>query len=445
MNKERQYLLDYINENQCGFYQGCFNIIQTPCGSGKTFFCMDIICNPNTKYAKNKCLYITDTRALAESVRMDYERKTGMKASQWNWNLNVITYQTFANLIRDNNGINWLKQYDYIFLDEVHQLFIYSKQYDKEKDFTNAKYSLIINGLSNIAEETTLVCLSATPKPLYDYIIDRGLGHMIHEVIPATDIRKIKSYVTQTTYETTNMQEIAYNLKLDDDTKVFVFAQTINELKNYERIFRSHNYTTLALWNDKRYQQGEHKHKLTDYQLQARDKLLETGEFDEQILLLNGAYESGINIEHSPESKKQTVIVMVAHNDKIKIEQARGRIRHDIDVLYHTQFIDNFYEDCMGEENNVELCERLEDLVELCKNEPFRFKKKDGLREIADICNLFIVVKHKQVQLVKVNTINNYLSVLELPYEIQVKQHTYRENGKMNKFQYYVVVRTDEE
>ena len=108
---ERQYLLDYINENDSKFYQNCFNIIKTPCGSGKTYFCMDVICNPNTKYTLNRCLYVTDTRALAESVRIDYENRTKMKASQWNWNLNVITYQTLANKIRDNEGIGWLSQY----------------------------------------------------------------------------------------------------------------------------------------------------------------------------------------------------------------------------------------------------------------------------------------------------------------------------------------------
>ena len=436
---ERQYLLDYINENDSKFYQNCFNIIKTPCGSGKTYFCMDVICNPNTKYTLNRCLYVTDTRALAESVRIDYENRTKMKASQWNWNLNVITYQTLANKIRDNEGIGWLSQYDYVFLDEIHQLFIYSKQYDSCKhEDDNARYSLIINNLIKIAEETTLVCLSATPKPLYTYVIDKKLGYMIHDVIPPTDIRKIKSYVTQTTYETTNMQEIAYNLKLDDETKVFVFAQTINELKNYEKIFRGHGYSTLALWNDTKYQKDEHKHKLTDYQLQAREKLLETGEFDEQVLLLNGAYESGINIEHSPESKKQTVIVLVAHNDDIKIEQARGRIRHDIDVLYHNDYVEDLYEQ-MGEENNVELCERLNELVERCEEEPHSFIGKDGLREIADVCNLFMVVKHRQVQLVTVKAINTYLNVLELPYEIVQKRYSYREKGKPKNFRYYVI------
>ena len=440
----KQYLLEYINENHCCFYKNSFNIIQSPCGSGKTYFCMDVICNPNTQYTQHKCLYITDTRALAESVRMDYEHRTGRKASQWNWNLNVITYQTLANKIRDNEGVEWLSAYDYVFLDEIHQLFIYSQQYDGKKDDGNARYSLIINKLKSIAETTTLICLSATPKPLYDYIHKRNLYCMVNDVIPPVDIRKIKTYITQATYITQNMQELVYNLKLDQDTKVFLFAQTISELKNYERIFRSNGYTTLALWNSTRYQDDEHKYKLTPYQLEARQRLLETGEFDEQILLLNGAYESGINIEHMPTSKKQTVIILVAHNNNIKIEQARGRIRHDIDILYHTEYIDNLYEQ-MGVENNLELCERLDELVEICEQEPFRFKKKEGLREIADICNFYTIVKHKQVQLTKYSTINTRFEVLELPYKIEMLTHTYRLNGKMNKFQYYIVIKTNED
>lgn len=144
-----------------------------------------------------------------------------------------------------------------------------------------------------------------------------------------------------------------------------------------------------------------------------------------------------------PTSEKKTVIVLVAHTDSIKIEQARGRIRHDIDVLYHTEWADNLYEQ-MGEENNIELCERLEDLVEECELEPHTFIGKDGLREIADICNLFTVVKHKQVQLTKMETINTRLRLLELPYEIQTQRHTYRENGKVKAFRYYIVVRTSD-
>jgi hypothetical protein len=99
----------------------------------------------------------------------------------------------------------------------------------------------------------------------------------------------------------------------------------------------------------------------------------------------------------------------------------------------------------MGVENNLELCERLDELVEICEQEPFRFKKKEGLREIADICNFYTIVKHKQVQLTKYSTINTRFEVLELPYKIEMLTHTYRLNGKMNKFQYYIVIKTNED
>ena len=441
---ERQYLLDYINENECEFYRGCFNIIQTPCGSGKTFFCMDVICNPNTKYTLNRCLYVTDTRALADSVRLDYEKKTGMKASQWNWNLNVITYQTFTNIIhqkKKNSELNeWLKQYDYIFLDEVHQLFIYSRNFDKTKKGDNARYSIAIESLETICNRTTLICLSATPSPLYEHIFKCGLGDIVHDIVLPGDVCKIKSYVTHTTQRTIDLHEVVYNLKLDDNTKVFLYCQQVNQMKSYEKIFRDKGHSVLTLWSD-----NNTNHEMTDYQLQARDKLLTTGEFDEKILILNDAYESGINIEHSPDSKRQTTIVLVAHSDEIKREQARGRIRHDIDLLYYTvrdADID-YYEDCMGEENNVELCERLEQMVLECEEDEYRFINKTGQNEISDICNIHVKIKNRIIKIVKYDKLNNQLKILELPYRIECTECDRKINGVRVK-RIYHVVRTKE-
>ena len=123
---------------------------------------------------------------------------------------------------------------------------------------------------------------------------------MVNDVIPPVDIRKIKTYITQATYITQNMQELVYNLKLDQDTKVFLFAQTISELKNYERIFRSNGYTTLALWNSTRYQDDEHKYKLTPYQLEARQRLL-----DESSSEKKQAKKKGIDLTKMFEEMKK--------------------------------------------------------------------------------------------------------------------------------------------
>lgn len=426
---ERQYLLDYINENECEFYRGCFNIIQTPCGSGKTFFCMDVICNPNTKYTLNRCLYVTDTRALADSVRLDYEKKTGMKASQWNWNLNVITYQTFANKIHEqreqNTLLEWIRQYDFIFLDETHQLFEYSKTYDTTRKETSIPYYTAINVLPKIANNTTLICLSATPKPLYEHIFSHGLSELIHDVIPPQDIRKIKTYVTYATQRTLSLHETVYNLNMDDNTKVLLYTPRVNEMRSYEKIFRNKGCSVLLLWS-----LNNDDHEMTPYQLEARQKLLDTGEFDEQVLIINAGYESGINIEHSPNSEKLTRIVLVGSSDEIKHEQVRGRIRHDIDLLYYTVKLDEVdYCEWSGEENNVELCERLDALVEECEKDPYRLINKQGKQEIADVCNLHIVVNHQTRKIKEWQKLNTQFRVLELPYEIKCESVDRKVNG----------------
>ena len=99
------------------------------------------------------------------------------------------------------------------------------------------------------------------------------------------------------------------------------------------------------------------------------------------------------------------------------------------------------HENYIMSQNEVEvLLNNLEILIDECMQDKFVFMKKDGLRRISSVLQLYDFNKHFCLT---VKSINNQLELLELPYEIQVKQHTYRENGKMNKFQYYVVVRTD--
>jgi hypothetical protein len=434
-----------------GLYLGEVNLIKAQCGCGKTYWAMDCICNEMSAYYSPKNLYVTDTTALKQSVQASYFRVSGRHAGSWSDSLNVITYQTFANIIQEKllNGediTDYFKQYDTIFLDEVHQLFIYANKFDESKEGTDqAEYKVIINQLENMMNSTVLVCLSATPKPLYAHFMRLGIPEVVHEVIPIGCINDLYAYSTKIAHQVIDLTDVAYNIELEENTKLFVFASTIRELKQYERIFRSKGYTTLALWNNKKYQQGEHKYKLTDYQLEARQRLLDTGEFTEQVLLLNAAYESGINIEHMPNSKQETIYVMVASSDEIKITQARGRIRHNIDTLFSLMNFNNIeYTDWQGIEVNQELVYRLDELVDVTDDDPYLFEGKDGLKKLADFIRVANRNKYGQLyQCQTVNSINKELLARELPYKIIVDSEKKRVNGKPTTIRYYTVVRTD--
>ena len=444
---EIMYLKEYINTKKLYLVENEVNLVKAQCGCGKTHWAMDCILNEQSPYYSPRNLYVTDTSALKQSVQHSYYKATGKYAGEFNENMNVITYQHLANIIQEKllnqeDLAKYFKQYDTVFLDEVHQLFIYANKFDECKKGTDlAEYELIIKNLLTIMNNTKLVCLSATPKPLYKHFSDLDCLELIHDVLPVGSVDELNSYTTRVTHEVLDLYDIAYNIKLNEDTKLFIFANTIRELKKYENILRNRGFTTLALWNHKKYQEEDNVHKLTEYQIQARDKLLKTGEFDEQVLLLNGAYESGIDIEYSDTSKKETIYIIVASSNEIKITQARGRIRHDIHTMYTLMNVEQTdYTQWQGIENNQDLCDRLDELVDECEDNEYVFKGKDGLKQISEYLRLTSRNKYGQLIIcTSLKAINNELLLRDLPYKIEKETTEKRIDGKRIKFNYYTV------
>lgn len=444
--KKPMYLLDYMNKEKPFFIENSCNLIQCKCGGGKTYWCLDCVNNPNSIYYSEKNLYVTDTSALRESVKMDYFKVSGRVASKENEEFNVITYKTLANIIQEklDNGESleeYFSEYDKIFFDEVHQLFVYHYKYDDVEDDDQAKYELIIDNFQTIIDSSAiLICLSATPKYLYNHFqYNMRQIELIHEVIHHTDIHKIKSYSTRVPHKVKNkdeLKQITHNIELDEDEKLFIYANTIKELREYEHILTSRGYSCTTLWSSKS------KQHMTKKQLKARKKLLEDGEFDTQVLLLNGAYESGINIENGEDSKQQTIYVIVSSSSDVQIEQARGRIRHDIEVLYSLLKDDELL---TTEKDFDEIYDTLEQLEEECQNDEERFANKDGLNEIATRLDIWFKYKgdKKRRQATSVKKINEVLEELGLPFIVIKRSKTVRNGKKTSTLSHYVIERVE--
>ena len=419
------YLLEYMNKQKPQLYIGEINLVQCQCGSGKTYWCLDCIVNEESPYYSERNLYVTDTKALKESVMSDYERVSGRKSKN---NFRVITYQHLAydiqrTLETGESLEEYFSQYDKIFLDEVHQLFTYAYKYDKKDEIERARYSLIISNLLIMMNNTTLICLSATPQLLFNYFnYEIKEPQLINEIIQSTEMGKLRHYITESEYEVVDMKKVVQNIQVGENEKLFIFANTIRELKEYEHILKNRGYSTLALWNDKRYQKPtengeEHQHKMTDEQLDKRDILLKTGEFDTQVLLLNGAYESGINIEYSKDSQQQTIYVMVATPNRTQVIQARGRIRHNIKELYYLMKINDIH---LSDDEYYRICDTLEELEEICNENTLSFYGKIGLNEIATRLDLYFHYngQGKRQKATSYKQIKKQLELLQVPYEI---------------------------
>ena len=444
--KKTMYLLEYMNKQKPMFAVDSCNLIQCKCGGGKTYWCLDSIVNEDSYYYSEKNLYVTDTSALRESVKADYFKVSGRFAQKDNEQLNVITYKLLANIIQEqlDNGNDleeYFSQYDKIFLDEVHQLFVYHYKYDEQEDDEQAKYELIMDSLlTMINSDAILICLSATPQHLYNYFqYEIRQPELIHEIIQPTDITKIKSYSNRVEHKVKckdELRQVANNIELDDDEKLFIFANTIKELKEFEHILISKGYSCTTLWSIKS------DRKMTKRQLKSRKILLDTGEYDSQVLLLNGAYESGINIENSKDSKKETIYVIVSSASDVQIEQARGRIRHNIDALYSLMKDDELL---TADKDYDELYSILDQLEMTCKDDEQTFVGKEGLNEIADKLDIWFTYKgdKKRRKATTVKKINEVLEELDLPFIVTKRSNVVRIGTKTQRMSYYVIERIE--
>lgn len=452
------YYNDYFKENKINYKQGYYNVVTLPCGSGKTYHCLDFI-TEKREYAKrmgkesdlSKCLYVTDTSALKESVIHAYQNKTGKRVENTK-NIEVITYAKLSVMLFQGGAIALSQKYDYIFLDEIHQLFLYSNRYDSF-DEEVAEYNTIVEGLPLMVDNTTLICLSATPKPLVQYLEEIEESDKIYNVIPATDFSHIKAYTTTHDIPVFDTQSIIENIKLKQEDKLFIFAKTIRELKHLQEICENKGYSTLALWSikynhlhsdDELEEMKLNEKRMNDYQLVAREKLLQTGEYDEQVILLNGAYESGINIENGKDSEQRTVHVVVCNSCEYAITQARGRVRHDIDCLYYLSH-DWYESEGKGVESNQALMDRLTNLFNITQDEPMTFMGKEGLNKMANILNIWITKidskgRNKgRCQAKSMKSINNHLLLLQLPFYVEVMHRKVVIDGKRRNVNLYYI------
>lgn len=475
------YYDEYFMRNEITYDRGRYNVVRTPCGSGKTFHCLKIItANYNGEYGRRfgdcdcyHCLYVTDTSALKENVinsYLNHTEKTKVNIS----NLEVWTYAKLGREIEKQSVDSIADKYDYIFLDEIHQLFVYEEHFDTDDC---GYYGTVMESLELLVRANiTLILLSATPEKLLHYIrheIGQGEINRVKDIVPMTELHKIRSYVNRYEIPVFDVSQAISEINLEENDKLFIYSSTIRDLQKLEEQCIKRGWTTCALWSINHNRQYEyhssqlekndltdedrryHEEKLdeckpmSDYQLKIREQVLGCGEYPTQVILMNASYESGINLENSDYSLQQTIHVVVNSREKHVIAQARGRIRHDIDCLWYSG--SDAY-NCMlesgGIENNPNLVKRLEQLVDECQQDEHIFTGKDGLRKIANVLQLYKLYernngKIQRTHCTSIKSINDQLLLMELPFKVEQTTIRKKENGKTKTITYYMVVKCD--
>ena len=115
---------------------------------------------------------------------------------------------------------------------------------------------------------------------------------------------------------------------LPEGKKGALYTAKITQMKHLEDLAREKGRNPISIWS-----MSNSEHPMSSQQEYVRQRILEEeaipSEYD--LFIFNASAETAINI------RSEIDFVVVNNSDATHIKQARGRVRHDIDILYVPQ------------------------------------------------------------------------------------------------------------
>lgn len=331
--KAKPYLSELIDVSQ--FKRGQANIIISSCHSGKTTAAIKIMDSCATR--RERTLFLIDTTAGRDSISKTREAQRYL--TSWAYELRqeltdpiffdegyrVMTYHQFGWEIIKHPDI--LFNIDLIICDEMHNLLKYMGiEHSKNEQGKNGEIvtccATAFNTLMNVArakaQAPMLIIMTATANQLSYKLEEYQIPyeHFNYTDEAHSDKTKERRYYA-------NLENVL--MGLNQDERAIVYIPTIGMMLEYAGKIPN-NRKTCCLWGI-----NNDDHQLSAEQLEVRDAILNNKRIpaDIDILFINAAYETCINIENEDFN---TMIVHCGNADTQT--QVRGRLRHDIDVLY---------------------------------------------------------------------------------------------------------------
>ncbi|MBN3553312.1 DEAD/DEAH box helicase family protein [Fictibacillus nanhaiensis] len=391
------YKAKYVSElvTYSKIVKGIINLIESPCGTGKTTFFIDEV----IKKAKNKerILYLVDTSVLEESLLTKYEEylkpynptvKGTMEYSidqlpshgfgiQMNKEIRkdnraiCMTYAKFAHVLSVSKDNNFLNNIKFMCCDEVHNLakYIgYEVQLGAKKEETKLYKALekIVSSTEKGVFKTLF--MTATPYRITK-ILKMSLNYTCNKIVSENELR---GYLFNSQKVYTNINNILKELRksdLPEDNKILMYVETIKKAEEVRSKLEMNGFNVACLWSI------NNERKMDNLSRKVREHIIENEEIPEyvDIVIINAAYETGYNI-FDTENMAQTVIVH-SRNSEV-ITQVRGRIRHDIESLV-----------TLNQSGSIETIKRDGTVVELC---PTKLEKYIGIPLTKEIKDKFI-------------------------------------------------------
>lgn len=290
MKLKREYISDLIGNDYKNWTNGDRILINSPCGTGKTYF------------IKNLIVERKHTGFLIVSNR------TNLKKQYWKdlrgcKNFTSICYQTLQKELQKDN--DYMKQYAIIVFDELHHL-LDSANYDK---YTDIIYNEIINGDYS---KNIMIFLSATVGRFKNILKTNFNNLKVYEqlTIDYSYIDKVYMYK-----KPNSIIETISNDKTS--SKWIIFVSNKDDGEKYKEELRQHGIDCKFIYSDRK-QSKETK--------ETMEEIVNNCTFNSKVLIATSILQEGVNLE----DKSITNIVMETWNEIATI-QSFSRVRVKID------------------------------------------------------------------------------------------------------------------
>lgn len=398
--KKKIFATDAINIEDISF--DYLNIINVPCGGGKTTWALKEL--PKYASGKRKILYLIDRKTSQSQIIKhnpneikSYKPKDKdiiegklIDFTEVEEKIILMTYHMFG--IISKKYPRFIKNFEYVVCDEFDQIYkfmaiengktlkecptispldlayvikvakpcyeAYSTIYNTVfENWTNYRYLFGKKCSFMVSKEwlketaTTVIALTATPEKLF---ADDKFDLYIKEV---ELFAKISGY--------SHSKEVRYGdlisliKSLDVNKKYLCYVDKITDILKAQAAAQEKGFNCAAIWST-----TNEKYPMTEEQLEIRRSIIEDELIPEKInfFFINNANMTGINIRNEDFND-----VIVNSTDAIVCRQAPGRIRHDKDTVFYldktaepiSEIPSKFIGVPLTKEMKKELCEEL--------------------------------------------------------------------------------------
>ena len=307
---EEKYLKDAVDVRDLQY--GKLNVIDAPCGCGKTTFVEKKL------YQEawwGDLLLLIDSKSSLEAFKLrgELEEFNG-EIYYKHRGITAMTYATFAMLcIYKPEEWLWNDENALVVCDELHQCIKWSK-IEQENNPINLHKVALQELHKRISIGARVVALSATPSTIYQEYQDETVKMPIHA--------PLKHYKVGTTNTYNNIWNLIK--VLSEDKKGIIYVPHVSQMLNISAALDDRGINNICIWS------MSNENKMSQEQLDAITSVTKYEKMPDnvQILIINAAYETGLNI------KSQVDYVVVNDSNEDTQTQVIGRVRHDIDTVY---------------------------------------------------------------------------------------------------------------